>query len=431
MFDDEDADLMGPPVDPMQDNMLMNQIRKPKEEMPTELPEADLVDSSQSRVDSKQPVQQELETKQPRQTPDLLQQYKNANAAANQQRGLGVLLSGLAKFGSGAMAASNKIAPQKVDEEGFKAAGSLLDKMPKQVLAERDVARDQEMNDPNSALSKSLRNQYSSIFGKDIGEDISAAQLEKAGFGKLLTAKIAADARSDAAKQTALMRNMMMQQRQEGLDARIDSQAKSEFEKVNKDNINRLQNAQNIEALAAQIQAGAIIPSSNVLNQLTGDLSQLMLGSNRGGVTDREKASIDTLQGRMAKIKSFVSGHPNDALPPEYLDQIINETKVLKDKYAKGMLQNTDRLSAGTKIKQKVESFNNQANNYLQSLGYDPEEVRSHYPGAQKKQQEVKREPASASTSETVRIIAPDGTIRLIPSDKVDAALKAGGKLAE
>lgn len=312
-------------------------------------------------------------------TSPLVDRYKEALGAANQQAAFGSILSGLTKMAGGAIGGSKAVVSP--DTKGIEQAGSLLANAPKEVLAVRDVQKEAEMNDPNSKLSKALREQYSSIFGKPLDSNISAAQLENSGFGKLLTAKISADARSDVAKQTALMRQMALQQRADMVTARVDAQAKTEFERVNKDNLNRLQNAQNVESLASRVKAGDIIPSSNVASQLTNDLSQLMLGSQRSGVTDREHTAIKTLQTELAKIASFASNKPQAALPPAYLDQILKETEILKDKYAKGVLQNTDRLVAGTskKLPEKIDSFNNQANSYLMNLGYDPQEIRSHY----------------------------------------------------
>lgn len=166
-----------------------------------------------------------------------------AQSNAAMGKGWGEVLAGLAKAGSGLMASGSGKAPAQVDAEGFRKAGALGEEGVKGIALLRQ-AKDQElkrkkdvldinddvaMRDPNSSVSKSIREALKLVNPNiKLDDTVTGKQLKDAGvnLGTLLAAKMEADAKRIQYAQSKEDRELIREQKRD--EARLNREKLSE-----------------------------------------------------------------------------------------------------------------------------------------------------------------------------------------------------------
>ena len=147
---------------------------------------------------------------------------------------------------------------------------------------------------------------------------------------------------------------------------------------------------------------------NNMSPQMTALFTQEVAKIAQGGVPTHDEMAMLTpnaLQGKLASVWSKLSNNPTPANAGAFIKQYQD--------YAQGVAQDAQKVIEdryGRVINTKKSQFNDDQNQYL----------KDNYLNRFK-----------SAAQGTVRMFDPQGNLREIPSDMVDAALKNGGKLAQ
>lgn len=251
----------------------------------------------------------------------------NAQDGANLLR----LTGGLANAGStiGAALSRGAAKPVEIGNDVIKNADQgVKDIMQRREAKDKDAARQKVMmeldneklaSDPNSNISKSLRDGLKMVMpGLNIPENTSAQTLRNMGvnMGTLVTAKLAADARVDAARERAALAKEKSDDKKEK-DARLsDKQTASvtEFD----DSVDKMQNA-----------IGLLGNKSSWVGQVDGRIPDMLVGS--------DQAAFRAAVGRMKDAyRKLVTGAGASNLEIARLEsRIPSETDTYKNFMAK------------------------------------------------------------------------------------------------
>lgn len=189
----------------------------------------------------------------------------------------------------------------------------------------------------------------------------------------------------------------------------------------------KLNSARSVQTLIDGIKKGEIVGSKNIRNQLTNMIATIELGSP-GGVSDRHEMGIDTLYTKLKDMETNLTSNPTDTIPPSFLTQLESEGHALGDRAAKNYNAMTNSILSGADLSGgedggdpgKVHKLITQRKSkFLSDNGYDP---ATGDPVA-------KRMTSMNESSGMVRMKAPDGSIRMVPKNQVQAATQAGGEI--
>lgn len=120
----------------------------------------------------------------------------------------------------------------------------------------------------------------------------------------------------------------------------------------------------------------------------------------------------NTLMSKVANMQSFLSNKPTDAQAGEFIKHNMVYLEEMKNVAKKSLNSYRTNISRGYKGRVRPEQYDEASKDY--GLGTEG-------PG-------ISTLPDQKIGAASVRMQAPDGTIRLVPDDKVDAAIAAGGK---
>lgn len=120
----------------------------------------------------------------------------------------------------------------------------------------------------------------------------------------------------------------------------------------------------------------------------------------------------NTLATKVAEMKSFLSNNPSDANAAKFIQHNMQYLEEMKNVANSTLSSYRSNIAKGYKSRVRPEDYEEATRDY--SLGGSPivsAEVEAKMGG-----------------NTPVRVQAPDGKVRLVPQDKVDAAIAAGGK---
>ncbi len=290
------------------------------------------VSTPSSMPTSMQP-QAAMQASQP-QAPILPQNSYGANASdqalldAINNRNNTQLAANLSKAGSqigAAIASKNTSSPIKADtslaESVEKQAGQpITDILTQREAKDRELKRQKELldlndeaslRDPNSAVSKALRD-GAKLAGLSLPDDVSGKQLRDSGInlGTLLNARQAAEARKEAAA-------LRMQQADQGKSDRQEMQAMRLGTMIN----NKVQNDKNVQNYVAQQQRfkndlNLLSSGQPITSQMLSELEQSVVtgvrGSGGGSLGSLQRTEMETAQRKLTNLAQQLSGKPGD-----------------------------------------------------------------------------------------------------------------------
>lgn len=194
----------------------------------------------------------------------------------------------------------------------------------------------------------------------------------------------------DAQEKQATSRDAMRAQQaqvstslgQERLKESKERGVTTDWNRAAKDQVSRIEAGNRVLGLVGAIRDGALVDSSNIRNTLTNDLSILALPSgSSGALADREKTAIKNLYTMQKDLVSFVTSNPNKSIPPEYLDQIENEAKILQNKYGSALKGRYSSMLGGTSDPYKKDLYKGRYESFMTENHMDPSS--GSYKGAQ------------------------------------------------
>lgn len=253
--------------------------------------------------------------------------------------------------------------------------------------------------------------------------------------GKETIAKSNAESRALTRKALQENRNMIAGDRQKRLD---NANIRAANNLLSNQNITKettkLNAARGVQSLIDAIKGGEIKDSKNIRNQLTNMIATIEMGGP-GAVSDRHEMGVDNLYTRAKDALSFMTSNPQSSIPPAYLDQLEHEGHALGDRAAQNYKALADKAMANADLglgdpeadQGMVYKLAKQSRDkFLSGTGYDPETGMRAQKGGKEGTPGMTAPQEAAATP--VRMMAPDGTIRLVPGAQVEAAIKAGGK---
>ena len=342
------------------------------------------------------------------------QENKN-NFNANLMRGIAQLSAGVSGMGSHGV-----VGPATVNSAGLDAIQKNANAPVEQY--KQNLAN--EENDPNSAYSRGLKeflkntpsmqtalqnnpNMLDGVNGKILKEIAPLA-------AKDFEAQARTTAAAQKAKDAGVYKDAAMADRRERLDTTTEAKANNSFDKNTKDEVNRLQASKRVSDIIDAVKSGQLIGSSQIRNAITADLGTLALPvGSRATMTDRQKSAINTFSTKAQELESWINNHPNETIPPEYITQLEKENNIFKESYADALRTKTKSLHSSSQNDTYKNTIANRYKEYANQYGFNPD---------------LDKDVPKTKSIGTVKMSAPDGSIRLVPQDQVDAAIKAGGK---
>lgn len=196
----------------------------------------------------------------------------------------------------------------------------------------------------------------------------------------------------------------------------------------------KLNAARSAQTLINGVKEGHLKGSKNIRNQLTTIMSTIEMGGP-GAVSDREAMGVNNLYTKAKDAMAFIESHPNDSIPPEYLDQLEVEANALGDRAAvnyknlvSGKLSGADLSGGNPDIDpgQIHRLATQRQSTFLKSNGYDPEtglptgrknSGMSLINSAEAGQKQVLKKQYSPSRNQT-KIIYKDGSEEIIDGQR-------------
>lgn len=306
-----------------------------------------------------------------------------------------------------------------------------------------------EKMDPNSQYSTALRDFAKKQFGYTIPEGVSAADLDKSFMSPLLKSFEADQSRqANSAK--------LQQQIQDRQDRLQDQIASREFiagenqknrkvqSDLNKDTkqshedaleMDKFTKAVNPQSASSRSPLGVAQTSANLgqrmlsliddpevvkdsvfMNGLAKDTERMM--TNASTVQGSKALGYNNLESVMSRAKSFLDSHPEGINTPEVIQQYKNIA--------------SDMIKASSKVVQNnFKTYKSSKSDLYKRRKDDIDAIEQNVMDPYNAVAEASKSSKSASTTQGVKMLAPDGTIRLVPSSKVQDAIAAGGKVAE
>lgn len=379
-----------------------------------------------------------------------LDNLKKAQAEARDTRNSSNLFKALNLIGAGV--SQSKPVGQEFWDERAKQANVPIEELQQQVVMEQ--------KDPNSDVSKSWQGMLTQ-YGIN-AEGMSAEQ-----GSKLFPVIYSAFERAQAAKESSKTRQMMhdenmalrkialenattnAEDRQEDRQIRRDDRHNKRFSDFSKlltedmasssstfgrnANIHRAATA--IEALAGQFQNPDELQSQEIY-EIARNLDA-MLSSRAGTIAGTGKLIPSTAVGDVSKIAAYISGIPVGADQGEFVKRLMKTVQREKD-LSKSQIKDTkESMLEGFSDLHDLDP--NRFNRVLQSKGlptYEELEEKKSSKSEGKSSKPISSVQAlnnavSGKQPKLIKMRSPDGRPAMVPEDKVQAAIDAGGELAE
>lgn len=274
----------------------------------------------------------------------------------------------------------------------------------------------------DSEESKSAR-ALAKANGLLVPDTMTAAQLKE--YSPILTAKM---------KDEYLLKSLANRGGNLNINADIkrDAQSAKAVNDIHNDKMltGMMGQAQNIDK-GMNLITGDKAPSVTTMHEIAQDFAQALSGKGVASDFKLKSISTPTLQENLAKLNQYMTSNPNQPAPPEVVAFWKDMGERLRGAYDRQM-----GARANSKVSEieTIYSHNPNAVKAAKSaadlyrtgkwresgLEQDGEEVNSVGKGL-----------IQQSTGQTVKVFDPKGNVRIIPKDQLDAAIKAGGKLAE
>lgn len=320
----------------------------------------------------------------------------------------------------------------------------LAGKVSSEEKSKSDIQAEQALSDPNSPEVMALRKGMKEFFGDQLDpavvDKLNGHQLKRYNdtLGGLFDKRENRDERSREfdlrSKDQALRASELRQRQDEVKQSRMDTDDTKRFDTVNKLITSQVQSSRTPLGKAA----GTVQSVQNVEALLAGE-------SNLDNIDSRQLAeTVRVLDRVLSQGSPTVSG--TEHLTPETLRMKAGN---LLEKYTNKRqgagagdflrnIQHTFQREKETSQKQIVDAqrgllatYKDLAKNHkevwdsmLIEHGLDPADFITN-PSLDKKEEKM----TGIDTNESVRMRDPDGQIKLVPKDKVDAAIKAHGKV--
>jgi hypothetical protein len=346
------------------------------------------------------------------------QQYLNIAKAA-QLMGSGMSGTSYGATGGAALEEQGK----QIDERA---------KLADQPVKDLDARIANQENDPGSASSQSVR-ALATKMGFNFGDNVSAADIKKQV--PQMTSYINHLETVEMLKQRA---QMMAEGRRDKSDAKAsDAQNKALMQTQT-----LLESARGNPAAAQAEKDIYAADKANSLATMYGDPNQLSMPQVKllaseigkiaaGGVSSQhelEGITPNTLVGKMSGYVSQLTNNPTPANAAAFVKQYQDYTgalkkdaqKVIKDKY--GRVIDARRSQLGDDNYQSLKS------NYLERFGSDDEAANDPAQASVPTAPPVSASPpvSQPPAADTIRLRAPDGSIRDVPAEKAASYIKKG-----
>jgi hypothetical protein len=365
--------------------------------------EEDKVSSSNS--DGKNPLNDLLISKD-----DL----KNAADAKKRAMLFGALADGLGNQQSVGNFMLGQLNP-KNDSSGWVQQMSKLSDLPieqKRTLLQQAIQDPQmEMKiaagNPNSAVSK-ISSAAAQAYAQKNGMDPEA--FKGKSFNEINA--VAPGAMEALGKENAMLNHykMMADMMGQRIQTQKDNQTMHAGDAFDNDKvIEPLVARRNQIALDKHTLQTADVITPSMLFELGQGMANALQGGKGAGFHAADLSSIKDAQNDLAKAESYIAGKPYNALSPEY-------RKYLDDTFSRLDQGYSNAISARAQAKRQGRNF---SSNPAANAAMDAK-VKEYSQGAGD----------AGGNSGPVKMIAPDGSLRMIPPDQVDAAKAAGGKVA-
>lgn len=249
------------------------------------------------------------------------------------------------------------------------------------LAAKNQAQMAQESADPNSETSKAIYNklvgQYKAAKQDPslIPQGMSANQYEKIyGSDAINTLKAEYQKEGAQVKANAIASNM--QTRNETAKDNQATQASSIFDK----DPTLVQYGKQRQAVQRGMHTlqnpptdanGKPIVTSQLFHEVTNDFATAISGARAAAVSTQDKQELDSMQEKANNFWQKWTGKPQDAVPPEMVNYMINSLNRLDESYAKNASTRAHQIRSGrnysfnpaanTAMDQKVNEFDQQA----------------------------------------------------------------------
>lgn len=211
----------------------------------------------------------------------------------------------------------------------------------------------QSKDDPNSPLSKQMREQFKKVFKYDIGANYSAADIEKVlpQMTSILNVQEQAATRREIAKQNAEIRKS---KEQEAADYKTDKRFSELGNKITAEiassrgafgkAANTKRAAESIEAFVGQGDPNNL--DNRQISEIARSLDS-MLSSGQATVSGMEHFIPKTALGSAAEIEEYIQGIPKGAKQGEFVRRMMETVEREKDLASKQIQRTGKVISEG------------------------------------------------------------------------------------
>lgn len=313
--------------------------------------------ASKSPAPKKEDREPASDSENEQQGPSIMDQYNQAQQAANEGTLAGQLGKAGALVGSGIVGTGGITKPTETHDKLFDTNIAIAQQIPEQFKQKMEMSR----LDPASDVSKAARGFIQDSLGVDVPDNISAQQLKEQFpvIEKLLQARENAEMRKAIAEENA-------KNRQANRDDMKDFREKSlQLREASLGNraINDIKNDKTVQRTDQRLQALSkaeeIINSKQPLTpQLLSDVEQDMLGAITGSATPAtaklNKIEFKALQRDAAIVLQRLKSGPIDlrTAAPEVVNAVRNSVSLLKKAYENDRAEHINRL-----VEQKLPLF--------------------------------------------------------------------------
>ena len=230
--------------------------------------------------------------------------------------------------------------------EGWDAA----ERAPASMIKMNEYLKSARMDDPSSAESKAYRKFAAGVLSS-VNEDFDESQLEGLS-GNSIKTLLPMGVKEDSLLYRKLMagdktseKDRAYNEKVRVANSRMENQANAKFDANTKNEIAKLQGAENAQTLINDIRKNKLVASKTLRQQLSNEVVNLeMPGNLRASVSAQEAGKIDTLYGSLKDTLGYIVSSPTDTIPNDYVDQLEREIKLLRNKYKQFLKTKVDSL---------------------------------------------------------------------------------------
>lgn len=353
------------------------------------------------------------------------QALKEAYEAKRQGDLTSALLKSASKLGSGVSGAvsGGRRPDDSIDTSGIeKLAGSRLEEIQGRRVGKKDevsfdkarteLGDNKALSDPNSSISQMTTSMLKKM-GVNVPGGVSAAQLKAGGIDvdRMMNAKELAEQRRMAAQESRENRKLEKEKMyyQKNLDRLKSFGEKATGSPEVKDAEKQISAVSGIKLLVDE----AVTKGGQAVSALGPQLAKAL--GEVGVLTDADVTRYIGNPQVAARVYQTYKKSMEGKLSPQDAENIVRLVNVMGKK-----AEESRSKAYNLKVKQ--------AQNTLKNEGLEPDFIKEAidpfgYAGGSKTQE--------SGQPSTVRVAAPNGQVKIIPRDKLQDALKAGGKLVE